>query len=70
MKIDEMFTKIRNKKTQPQPVKNDSMKITKPSKSEDGVYSEVTGQIGTPDGASNCIPVSANPEPDLAQNDF
>ena len=66
MKIDDMFTKLRNKKT----VNNDSMKITKPSKSEDGVYSEVTGQIGTPDGASNCIPVSANPEPDLAQNDF
>ena len=60
-KIDEMFNRIKDNAALPQSVGFRSRKITKPSDPGLEDYRKVTGLSSTTDGASNCIPDSADP---------
>ena len=61
MKINDMFKKIESNTAQPQSV---GIGI------DEQVYSKVTGLISSTDGANDCLPDSANPQPDLAAKQF
>ena len=60
-KIDEMFNRIKKNAAQPQSVGIVSEEITKPRDPGFEDYSKVKGLSCTTDGASNCIPDSADP---------
>ena len=65
-----MFNRIKKNAAQPQSVGIVSEEITKPRDPGFEDYSKVKGLSCTTDGASNCIPDSADPQPDLATNSF
>ena len=60
-KIDEMFNRIKDNAALPQSVGFRSKEITKPRDPGFEDYSKVKGLSCTTDGASNCIPDSADP---------
>ena len=60
-KIDDMFNRIKKNGAQPQSVSIVSEEITKPRDPGYEDYSKVKGLSSTTDGASSCIPDSADP---------